>query len=153
MRDILESVKLNAFLKTTGGEGLHVVVPVAPTVEWPQAKEFCKSLAEELAQREPKSYTTNMRKSERYKRVFIDYLRNGRTATAVVAYSVRWRPGAPVSMPIDWNELGRLKSASQFTVKTVPGGPLCAPHSPRGKASNTHISLFFCLPSPPLRSH
>jgi bifunctional non-homologous end joining protein LigD len=120
MKQLLESIKLNAFVKTTGGKGLHVVVPVAPTVEWDEAKGFCKSLAEEMARREPKKYTTNMRKVERHGRIFVDYLRNGRTATAVLPYSVRWRAGASVALPLEWSELGRLKAANQFTIKDVP---------------------------------
>jgi bifunctional non-homologous end joining protein LigD len=120
MQKLLQAIRLNPFVKTTGGKGLHVVVPIEPTVEWQQVKQFCKSIAEELARADPAGYTTNMRKSERVGRVFVDYLRNGRTATAVVPYSVRWRAGAPVAMPLAWSELGRIRSADQFTVKNAP---------------------------------
>ncbi|MGA2231777.1 MAG: DNA ligase D [Tepidisphaeraceae bacterium] len=120
LKDILESVHLHPYLKTTGGKGLHIVVPIEPGVDWDHAKAFSKSIAEEMSRRDGKAYTTNIRKAERTGRIFIDYLRNGRTATAVAAYSVRARPGAPVSMPVEWEEIGSLKTAGKFTLENAP---------------------------------
>jgi bifunctional non-homologous end joining protein LigD len=119
LRRILESVKLKPLVKTSGGKGLHIVVPIKPDIDWNHAKAFCKSIADAAAQADPKSYTTNMRKSQRNGRIFIDYLRNGRSATAIVPYSVRARAGAPVSMPVDWEELPRLGSANAVTVPNI----------------------------------
>jgi bifunctional non-homologous end joining protein LigD len=116
LRRILDNLKLPAFLKTTGGKGLHLVVPVDPSVPWDQARQFCKVVAGELARRDPSLYVTNMRKALRKGKIFIDYLRNGRGATSVAPYSVRAREGAPVSLPLDWEELGRVKSGAQFGV-------------------------------------
>jgi bifunctional non-homologous end joining protein LigD len=119
LKTVLESVKLRPLVKTTGGKGLHVVVPIKPTVDWDHAKAFSKSIAEEIARQDKKSYTTNLRKAERPGRIFIDYLRNGRSATSVAPYSVRARKGAPVSMPVEWDELGALKGANRTTVTNV----------------------------------
>lgn len=117
LADLLRSIKLRPLVKLTGGKGIHLVVPLKPTVEWDQVKPFCKTLADELAKRRPEHYTTNMRKVERKGRIFIDYLRNGRGASAVAPYSVRAREGAPVSMPITWNELNKSSSGADFTLK------------------------------------
>jgi bifunctional non-homologous end joining protein LigD len=119
LKEILESVKLRPLVKTTGGKGLHIVVPILPTVDWDHAKAFSKSIAEEMARRNPKFYTTNLRKTERPGRIFIDYLRNGRSATSVAPYSVRARKDAPVSMPVDWDEIASLKGGNRFTVTNV----------------------------------
>ena len=119
LKGILESVKLRPLVKMTGGKGLHIVVPILPTVDWEHAKAFSKSIAEEMARRNPKLYTTNLRKAQRPGRIFIDYLRNSRSATSVAPYSVRARKGAPVSMPVDWDEIASLKSGNQFTVTNV----------------------------------
>jgi bifunctional non-homologous end joining protein LigD len=119
VRERLERVKLKSFLKTTGGKGLHVVVPIKP-VPWDTVKTFCRAVAESLAQDAPDRYVATAAKSKRNKRIFIDYLRNSREATAVAPYSTRARPGAPVSTPVDWSELGGLKGANQFTVRNLP---------------------------------
>jgi bifunctional non-homologous end joining protein LigD len=116
LKEILESVKLRPVVKTTGGKGLHVIVPIKPTIDWDRAKGFSKSIAEEMARRSRDEFTTNLRKANRTGRIFIDYLRNGRSATAVAPYSVRARAGAPVSMPVDWEELSALKGANRFTL-------------------------------------
>ncbi|MBS0535311.1 MAG: DNA ligase D [Proteobacteria bacterium] len=120
VRERLADLKLKSFLKTSGGKGLHVVLPIAPT-PWETAKEFAQALAGAMAADEPDRYVATATKSKRNKRIFIDYLRNSREATAVAPYSTRARPGAAVSMPIDWSELGRLKGADQFTVLNAPG--------------------------------
>jgi len=117
--EILISVKLRPFLKTTGGKGLHIVAPILPTVDWERAKAFSKSIAEEMVRRKGDEYTANMRKANRAGRIFIDYLRNSRMATSAAPYSVRAREGAPVSMPIDWEEIDSLKGANKVTVENA----------------------------------
>jgi bifunctional non-homologous end joining protein LigD len=119
VRARLEGLKLKSFLKTSGGKGLHVVLPIAPT-PWAEAKIFAQALAGAMAADDPDLYVATATKAKRNKRIFIDYLRNSRDATAVAPYSTRARPGAAVSVPIEWSELGRLKSADQFTVLNLP---------------------------------
>ncbi|MDO8876371.1 MAG: DNA ligase D, partial [Pseudolabrys sp.] len=119
VRERLAALKLKSFLKTTGGKGLHVILPIAPT-PWDKAKTFAQALAGAMAADDPERYVATATKSKRTKRIFIDYLRNSHDATAVAPYSTRARPGAPVSVPIDWSELGSLKSASQYTVSNLP---------------------------------
>ncbi|MDO9412389.1 MAG: DNA ligase D [Pseudolabrys sp.] len=119
VRERLEGIKLKSFLKTSGGKGLHVVLPIAPT-PWDEAKTFAQALAGAMAADDPDLYVATATKTKREGRIFIDYLRNSRDATAVAPYSTRARPGAAVSVPIDWSELGSLKSADQFTVLNLP---------------------------------
>ncbi|MGI8526211.1 MAG: DNA ligase D [Pseudolabrys sp.] len=115
VRERLAGIKLRTFAKTSGGKGLHVVLPIKPT-PWEKAKDFCRAVAEAMAADSPDKYVANATKAKRPGRIFIDYLRNSREATAVAPYSTRARPGAPVAVPIDWSELGKLKSADQYTV-------------------------------------
>jgi bifunctional non-homologous end joining protein LigD len=119
VRKRLELVKLKSFVKTSGGKGLHVVLPIKP-VPWDTAKDFAHAIAASMAAAEPARYTAAATKSKRNKRIFVDYLRNSREATAVAPYSTRARPGAPVSTPIDWSELGALKASNQYTVLNLP---------------------------------
>jgi len=117
VRDALQKLGLVAFLKTTGGKGLHVVVPFARGPDWTQAKQFARAFSDTLAKAEPDRFTINNRKDVRVGHIFIDYLRNDETASAVAAYSVRARPGAPVSLPMDWKDLSRLRSGDAFHTK------------------------------------
>lgn len=119
VRGLLTRLKLKSFVKTTGGKGLHVVLPIRPT-PWHEAKAFCKAVAEGMAAHAPDRYLAVSTIAKRKGRIFIDYLRNSREATAVAPYSTRARPGAAVSTPIDWSELGSLKSADQFTIQNLP---------------------------------
>jgi bifunctional non-homologous end joining protein LigD len=119
VRERLARLKLKSFVKTSGGKGLHVVLPVKPT-PWDKAKDFCHAVAASMAADDPDRYVASAAKSKRDKRIFIDYLRNSREATAVAPYSTRARPGAPVSVPVEWSELGALKSAGQYTVLNLP---------------------------------
>jgi bifunctional non-homologous end joining protein LigD len=110
LRERLEDLGLEAFLKTTGGKGLHVVVPLARRHDWDEVKGFSQAFADSLVADDPKRFIAKMSKKERAGRIFIDYLRNAEGATAVAAYSVRARKGAPVATPVHWDELGgRLK--------------------------------------------
>lgn len=116
VREVLAAVQLESFLKTSGGKGLHVVVPLVPEAGWDRAKAFAAAVARRMATDEPSKYVDNMSKKRRHGRIFVDYLRNGRGATSVAPYSPRARPSAPVSMPISWEDLARLRSPDQHTV-------------------------------------
>lgn len=119
VREHLESVDLASYLKTSGGKGLHVVVPLKPLANWDEAKAFCAGLARRLARDEPKLYTAVATKSKRTGRVFVDYLRNARGATSVAPYSTRAREGAPVAAPIRWDELPKIRAGNQYDTTTV----------------------------------
>jgi bifunctional non-homologous end joining protein LigD len=121
LRKLLDTLGLVAFVKTTGGKGLHVVVPVDPTRAWDQAKEFCKTIAELLVRTFPDRFTSKMTKSTREGRIFVDYLRNAENATAIAAYSPRAKANAPVAMPIAWEQLKSDLRYAHFNVKNVPG--------------------------------
>lgn len=105
VRALLDSLGLRWFVKTTGGKGLHFVVPITRRHTWPEAKAFARGIAEHLARRTPALFTATVSKDARVGRVYVDYLRNADGATAVAAYSLRARAGLPVSMPIAWNDL------------------------------------------------
>jgi bifunctional non-homologous end joining protein LigD len=112
-RDMLADLGLESFVKTSGGKGLHVMVPLAVKHDWDEVKEFSRTVAEALAAEHPRLFTSKMAKKERTGRIFIDWLRNSPGATTVAAYSVRARKGAPVSTPLHWDEVGgRLKPTS-----------------------------------------
>ena len=119
-RALLTDLGLVSFLKTTGGKGLHVVVPLRPEAGWDALRALGEGIGAELVRRAPDRYTINPLKSARRGRIFIDYLRNVRGATAVAAYSPRARPGAPVSTPVGWTELTGKARPEDFTVLTVP---------------------------------
>jgi bifunctional non-homologous end joining protein LigD len=120
IRELLEEVSLTSFVRTSGGKGLHVVVPLNPGCEWSVVKPFARAFAESLAAREPDRYIATASKAQRKGRVFIDYLRNGRGATSVASWSLRSRPGAPVAVPLAWDELGKLKRADAFDIDSTP---------------------------------
>jgi bifunctional non-homologous end joining protein LigD len=120
LRARLTDLGLVSFLKTTGGKGLHVVVPIKPEAVWERVKDFSKQVVELLARAEPALYTTNMAKAKRPGKIFLDYLRNGRGATAVGAYSSRAKPGATVAAPLAWDELTPKLRPDRFTVRDVP---------------------------------
>jgi bifunctional non-homologous end joining protein LigD len=114
-RERLAELKLESFVKTTGGKGLHVVVPTNGT-PWDDAKDFAHAMVLAMTADSPDLYVSKMTKSIRGGKIFLDYLRNGRGATAIVAYSTRARAGATVSVPVEWDELGPKLAPNKFTV-------------------------------------
>jgi bifunctional non-homologous end joining protein LigD len=119
VRDNLKKAKLASFLKTTGGKGLHIVVPFNAGPSWDEAKEFARAFSDAMAQQDPSRFTINSRKAARTGKIFIDYLRNGETASAIAPYSIRARDGAPVALPIDWKELSSLKAGNTFNMQAA----------------------------------
>jgi len=115
VRERLDAAKLKSFAKLSGGKGIHVVLPIAGA-DWDTAKDFSQSIALGMAADSPQRYVGKMTKALRKGKIFIDYLRNTREATSVAPYSTRARPGAAVSAPLSWEQLGRTKSAAEFTV-------------------------------------
>ena len=108
LKGILDEMGLRAYLKTSGGKGYHVVVPMEPGADWEAFRDFAKGIVGIMTQRWPERYTGNARKASRKGKIFVDWLRNTRGATSAAPYSVRKRPGLPVSMPIAWGELGKV---------------------------------------------
>jgi len=118
LRERLAAVRLKSFVKTTGGKGLHVVVPTNGT-SWDETKDFAHAMVLAMTADEPDRYVSKMTKSIRGGKIFLDYLRNGRGATAIVAYSTRARPGAAISTPVDWDELGPKLAPNKFTLLNI----------------------------------
>ena len=106
-------------MKTTGGKGLRVVVPLNRRHDWEEVKSFSKAVAELIERADPKRYTSNMAKAARAGKIYIDYLRNGRTATAIAAYSSRKRPHGSVSVPLTWDELTPAIRSDSFTLRNL----------------------------------
>ncbi|MBP8247256.1 MAG: DNA ligase D, partial [Phenylobacterium sp.] len=122
VRDRLEDLGLVSFCKTTGGKGLHVVTPLKPgKVDWPTAKAFARDVCKAMALDAPDKYLITMSKKDRGGRIFLDYLRNDRMATAVAPFSPRGREGAPVSMPLTWGQVKKGLDPARYTLRTVPG--------------------------------
>jgi bifunctional non-homologous end joining protein LigD len=117
VRDAFDAIGLKSFAMLTGGKGIHVIVPTAPAGQWPAVRAFARSLCGALADADPGRFTVALPKAERRGRIFLDYLRNQRTATAVLPYSARARPGAPVAAPVTWQELPGFESAAAFSIR------------------------------------
>jgi bifunctional non-homologous end joining protein LigD len=120
IRALLDEAGLTSFVKTTGGKGLHVVIPLKPEKSWDDIKALSRAIAEYMEQTLPDRFTSKMAKSKRTGKIFIDYLRNAPEATAVAAYSTRARPGAPVSTPVAWDELTEQLHSDTFTAVNIP---------------------------------
>jgi bifunctional non-homologous end joining protein LigD len=130
VRLVLHDVGLTSFVKTTGGKGLHVVVPIARRLDWDGVKDFAAAVARNLARAAPDRFTASISKSARTGKVFVDYVRNARGQTAVAAYSTRARPGAPVSTPLGWDELLAETSADRWTVRNLGRRLTALKHDP-----------------------
>ena len=115
-RDVLQSIGLATFPMVTGGKGVHVIAPLVPKAEWPEVKSFAHRLAQAVAQSDPHNFTAALPKVQRKGRIFVDYLRNQRGATAVMPYSVRTRSGAPVAAPITWKEMETIDTPAHWHV-------------------------------------
>jgi bifunctional non-homologous end joining protein LigD len=116
MRTVLDELGLQCWLKTTGGKGLHVVVPLAPEHDYPAAKAFSGRLVQHMARAIPQRFVAKSGSANRVGRIFVDYLRNGQSQSTAAAFSARARPGLPVSMPVGWDELERVESGAQWTI-------------------------------------
>jgi len=144
VRDLLRIVGLESFVKTTGGRGLHVVVPVRPRLDWSGCLGFARAFAQSLVRRQPELFTERFAKAGREQKILVDYLRNNRTNTSIAAYSTRAKPDANVSTPVAWSELSVARRPDRFTMRTVPerlraaradpwrGYHNCAQQIPRG---------------------
>jgi bifunctional non-homologous end joining protein LigD len=134
----LEAAGLATFVKTSGGKGLHVVSPIKPKADWQAAKAFTKAIADSMASDSPDRFVSTITKSKRAGKILVDYLRNQRGATAVAAYCPRARAGAPVSMPLAWEELNTISGADHFTIENAPRRLNALPQDPwdsfRGQA-------------------
>ncbi len=119
IKDLLDELGLASFVKTTGGKGLHVVVPLTRCHDWDEVKEFARAVAMRVVRMQPERFTANMAKAKRKGKIFIDYLRNGRGATAVAPYSLRARPHATVAMPVRWKDLTPALRPEAYTLRTV----------------------------------
>jgi bifunctional non-homologous end joining protein LigD len=121
VRDVLAATGLPSVPMVTGGKGIHVIVPLRRTAEWATVKTFSKTLATALADRHPDRYVATMSKAKRKGRIFVDWLRNDRGATAIAPYALRARPGAKVATPVTWEELAALEAANGFTPRDMEG--------------------------------
>jgi bifunctional non-homologous end joining protein LigD len=119
LRERLAKLALECFVRTSGGKGLHVVIPVRPAVAWDSASSFARALVETMAREHPDRYLAVAAKAQRRGRIFLDYLRNARGATAVCSYSLRNRAGAPLAAPLTWDELPRVRAADQFRYANI----------------------------------
>ncbi len=120
VRDHLRRLGLESFCRTTGGKGLHVVVPLEPAAHWDDVKPFCRALAETMSQEKPDVYLSTLKKADRRGRILIDWLRNGMGATAIASLCPRARPGANVAMPVTWDEVDRKLDPEKFNLGKTP---------------------------------
>jgi bifunctional non-homologous end joining protein LigD len=120
LRDVLTVLRLASWIKTTGGRGLHVIVPIQRQRPWDECLAFSRQVADALVQADPSRFTTTFAKAGRESKILIDYLRNNRTNTSIAAFSTRARPGALISMPIAWDELTSRLTPAAFTMRTTP---------------------------------
>ncbi len=121
LRDALDEIGLKSVPMVTGGKGVHVIVPLTPRAPWEDAKRFAKAFAQGFADRDPDNFIATMSKAKRKGRIFIDWLRNERGATAIAPYSTRARAGGPVATPVSWSELSDLDAANGFHISDILG--------------------------------
>jgi bifunctional non-homologous end joining protein LigD len=121
VRARLRALGLESFVRSTGGKGLHVVAPIDRGPSWEAAKAFSEAFADAMERDAPETYVATMSKAKRVGRIFVDWLRNARGATAVTSWSLRARPGAPVAMPLRWEELGKLAGGNAFDIHSAAG--------------------------------
>lgn len=119
LKERLADLGLATFPRITGGKGLHLVVPLVPKLEWEEAKNFCRAVAQQASSDDKTRLTANMAKSKRHGKTFIDYLRNGRSATAIASYSTRARAGAPVAVPVSWDEVNDSLTPNRYTLENL----------------------------------
>ena len=120
VRQLLEALELASFVKTTGGRGLHVVVPIAARADWTECLDFARAFAQALVRRQPDLFTERFAKVGRENKILVDYLRNNRTNTSIAAFSTRAKPDAPISVPLAWSELTGRRTPDRFTIGAVP---------------------------------
>lgn len=115
----LAKIKLKSFVKATGGKGLHVVVPIKPEYSWDMVKIFTQTFIQHLLSKNPDQYTSSISKIKRINKIFIDYLRNQHGATAIAPYSTRAKAGAPLAVPLSWDEITKIRKLPKFTIKNI----------------------------------
>jgi bifunctional non-homologous end joining protein LigD len=119
VRRSFDAVGLESFALLTGGKGIHIIVPLEPVTEWDEVRDFAKTFCTALAEAAPEKFTVALPKAQRRGRIFLDFLRNQRTATAILPYSARARVGMPVAAPVEWDELEAINNADAFTIADV----------------------------------
>ncbi|MDP9162856.1 MAG: ATP-dependent DNA ligase, partial [Pseudomonadota bacterium] len=119
LRALLADLGLETFPLLSGGKGIHVVAPLDQTADWPAVKSFADRFSRAIAEKYPEKFTANIRKNQRTNRIFVDWLRNQRGATAVLPYSARAREGAPVAAPIAWSEVAGTSGGNRFTIRDI----------------------------------
>jgi bifunctional non-homologous end joining protein LigD len=119
VRRSFDAVGLESFALLTGGKGIHIIVPLEPVTEWDEVRDFAKTFCTALAEAAPEKFTVALPKAQRRGRIFVDFLRNQRTATAILPYSARARVGMPVAAPVEWDELEAINNADAFTIADV----------------------------------
>jgi bifunctional non-homologous end joining protein LigD len=141
VRKLLKQMTLESFVRTTGGKGLHVVVPLNPAGRWDMVRSFAEAFAKSLEQGHPLEFVATSAKAKRGGKIYVDYLRNGRGSTSVASYSLRARDGAPVATPLRWEELGRVKSGSDYNITSIPARLARLRKDPWGKLASTKQNL------------
>ena len=120
LREYLKNYQLKSFVKTTGGKGLHAVVPITPDNDWDTIKQFSQVFVDYIVMNHPNEYVGKMSKAKRKGKIYVDYLRNQRGATAIAPYSTRARPGAPVAAPVHWDELTKNYKDTYYDIFSLP---------------------------------
>jgi bifunctional non-homologous end joining protein LigD len=141
LRDVLGQIGLQSWVKTSGGKGLHICVPIQPDLEWDDIKNFCHGVALLMERKNPKRALATISKAKRTNKIFIDYLRNGRGATSVAAYSPRARTGIPISMPITWDELEFIEGPAFVKLRSLSDYLAKRSHDPWADFLNTPQDL------------